>query len=84
MNKIDGKGLSPGSYTEGKLSNSRHYHQEDKQGVGGAVNTNDVVGRMEFRVDNQERILETTLVQKGSFIKAQRRDPWAEAAALGL
>ena len=70
---------------EGMLSNSRHYHQEeDKQGVGGAVNTNDVVGHVEFRVDNQERILETTLVQKGSFIKAQRRDPWAEGAALGL
>ena len=32
--------------------------------------------------NGQERIIET--VQKGSFIKAQRQDPWAGRAALGF
>ena len=36
-----------------------------------------------FRVNNQERMLETSLVQKGSFIKAWGQDPWAERAAVG-
>ena len=34
--------------------------------------------------EGQERILETSLVQKGDFIKALGQDPWAERAALGL
>ena len=34
--------------------------------------------------DSQERILETSLVQNGGFIKARGQDPWAETAALGL
>ena len=35
--------------------------------------------------DNQEIILEMSLVQNGGFIKAQGQDPWAgRAAALGL
>ena len=37
------------------------------------------------RADDQERILETSLVQNGSFIKAQGQDRWAgRAAAPGL
>ena len=32
--------------------------------------------------DGQERILESSLVQRGGFIKAQGQDPWAERAAL--
>jgi len=37
------------------------------------------------RANGQERILETSLVQNGGFIKARGQDPWAEgAAALGL
>ena len=39
---------------------------------------------LEFGGNNQERILETSLVQKGSFIKAWGQDPWAERGALGL
>lgn len=39
---------------------------------------------MGFRAHGQERILETSSVQKGGFIKAQRQDPWAERATLGL
>ena len=35
------------------------------------------------QADGQERILGTSLVQKGGFIKAQGQDPWAERAALG-
>ena len=37
-----------------------------------------------FRANSEERILETSLVQKGGFIKAQGHDLWAERAALGL
>ena len=42
------------------------------------------VGNVGVRGDGQERILETSSVQKGSFIKAQGQDLWAERAALGL
>ena len=39
----------------------------------------------EVRSHDQERILETSLVQNGGFIKAQGQNPWAgRAAALGL
>ena len=31
-----------------------------------------------FRANSQERMLQTSLVQKGGFIKAQGQDPWAE------
>ena len=41
-------------------------------------------GMLGFGADGQERILETTLVQKGGFIRAPRQDPWAERAALQL
>ena len=37
-----------------------------------------------FRANGQERILETSLVQKAVFIKAQGQDPWIERATLGL
>ena len=37
-----------------------------------------------FRADGQGRILETSWVQKGGFIKAWGQDPWAERRALGL
>ena len=30
--------------------------------------------------NDQERILEVSLVQKGDFIKAREQDPWAEGA----
>ena len=33
--------------------------------------------------NSQERILETSLVQKGGFIKALGQDPWTERAAQG-
>ena len=33
---------------------------------------------MRTGADDQERILETSLVQTGGFIKAQRQDPWQE------
>jgi len=36
-----------------------------------------------FEADGQERILETSLVQKGDFIKAQGQDQWIETAAPG-
>ena len=36
------------------------------------------------RADGQERILETSLVQNGGFIKPQGQDSWTEEAALGL
>ena len=36
-----------------------------------------------FEADGHERILETLLLQKGDFIKAQRQDQWAERASLG-
>ena len=40
---------------------------------------------MRSRTNDQERILETTLVQNGSFIKAWGQDLWAgRAPALGL
>ena len=42
------------------------------------------VGMLGFGADGQERILEISLVQKGGFIKAQAKNPWAETAALGL
>ena len=43
------------------------------------------VGGVRSRVDGQEIILETSLVENGAFIKAQGQDPWAErAAAPGL
>ena len=38
---------------------------------------------MESGADDKEGILETSLVQKGGFIKARGQDPWAERAALG-
>ena len=42
------------------------------------------VGKMlELEADGQERILETSLVQKGGFITAGGQDPWAENAARG-
>ena len=44
----------------------------------------DVGKTLGFEDDGQERILETSLMQKGDFIKAQGQDPWAERAALGL
>ena len=40
---------------------------------------------MRSGADDQERVLETSLVQKGGFMKARSQDPWAgRAAALGL
>ena len=36
---------------------------------------------MESRAKDQERILETPLVQNWWFIKARGQDPWAERAA---
>ena len=40
---------------------------------------------MKSRDNNQDRILETSLVQKGGFIKPGRQVSWAgRAAALGL
>ena len=36
---------------------------------------------MESGADDQERILEASLVQNSWFIKAQGQDPWAERAA---
>ena len=42
-------------------------------------------GGVRSRADNQGRILETSLVQNGGFIKAQGQDSWAgRAADLGL
>ena len=35
-------------------------------------------------MNSQESIPETSLVQKGGFVKAWGQDPWAEIAALGL
>ena len=43
----------------------------------------DVGKTLGFDADGQEGILETSLVQKGGFIKAQGQDPWAERVALG-
>ena len=37
-----------------------------------------------FGADGQERILEMSSMQKGSFIKAQGHKLWAERAAQGL
>lgn len=37
-----------------------------------------------FGADVQERIPETSLVQKRGFLKAQGQDQWPEKAALGL
>ena len=37
-----------------------------------------------FGADSQEKILETSAVQEGGFIKAQGQDPWVERAALGV
>ena len=37
-----------------------------------------------FRADGPERILKTSLVQKGGFIIAQGQNSWMERAALGL
>lgn len=34
------------------------------------------------RADGQERILETSLMQRGGFIEAQRQAPWAGRAAV--
>ena len=39
--------------------------------------------RLGFEADDQKRILETSLVQKGGFIKVWGQDPWEEGAALG-
>ena len=36
---------------------------------------------MRYGADDQERILETSLVQNGSFIKARGQDLWAGRAA---
>lgn len=36
-----------------------------------------------FGASGHERILETSLVQKGGFLKALGWDAWAERAALG-
>ena len=44
----------------------------------------DDVEMLGFRANGQERILETSSVQKGGFTKAQEQNPWAERAALGL
>ena len=33
--------------------------------------------------NGQEKMLETSLVHKGDFLKAQKQDPWVERAALG-
>ena len=44
----------------------------------------DVARILGFKADNQERILEMFLVQKGGFIKAQGQTPGAERVALGL
>ena len=41
-------------------------------------------GGVGFRANDQERILETFLMQKWCFIMAQGQDPWVERAALGL
>ena len=42
-------------------------------------------GGRRSRADDQERILEMSLVQNGGFIKAREQDPWAgRAAAPGL
>jgi len=43
----------------------------------------DIGKTLGFKPEGQERILETSLVQKGGFIKARRQDPWAERAVLG-
>lgn len=37
---------------------------------------------MRFRANSPERILETSLVQQGGFIKLQGQALWAEGAAL--
>ena len=42
----------------------------------------DVGKTLGFRVDGQERILETSLMQKVGFINARGQDPWVERAAL--
>ena len=39
---------------------------------------------MRSRAYNQERTLETSLVQKGGFIKARVREPWAGRGLPGL
>ena len=41
------------------------------------------VGNIELKADSQERIFETSLVQKRGFIKAGGQDPRAGRAALG-
>ena len=52
--------------------------------VGIHCNMKDVIGKMlGFGVNGQERILETSLVQKGGFIKVWGQDPQAERAVLG-
>ena len=43
----------------------------------------DIGKALGFEADSQERILEMSLMKKGSFIKAQGQDPWAERAAMG-
>lgn len=43
------------------------------------------IGKMlGFEVDSGERILQTSLVQKGGVIIGQGQDPWTERTALGL
>ena len=39
---------------------------------------------MRSRANDEERILESSLVQNGGFIKAQRQDLWAGRAAAGI
>lgn len=38
----------------------------------------------DHKADGQERIIEVFSVQKGTLIKAQGQDPWAERAVLRL
>ena len=45
----------------------------------------DEVGGVRSGAEDQERILETSLVQNGGFINVRGQDPWAgKAAAPGL
>jgi len=44
---------------------------------------NDVGNMLGFEANSQERILETSLLQKGGFTKVPGQDPWSERVALG-
>ena len=52
--------------------------------VSGDASTDEVLEWWGYGADGQERILETSLGQKGNFMKAQGQNPWAERAALEL